>query len=846
MAPSRLGSVLAVALFVVPGAGPAAEPARADSHGDPLPDEARARLGTIRLRHGGKIRSAAFTPDGRTLLSDGEDGVRVWDLANGREVRHLLPDGPGTGVYLATLSSDGKTVAMIGIGGGTLGLWDVASGRRLHDLGRRPQALTLRFSPDGKQLAVGLGNAGVELWDTTTGKLRHTLKATVGYPFSVAFTPDGKTMYTFGAVETVGVWDVATGAWLRDIRGCPNIVHLLALAPDGKQFATIGLSAAGAGIPRYDPDNYLRFWDAESGKEIRRLDVPTKKAADGRQEGLCYAGYLGDGKTLLTAAEDGTARVWDVASGKELRQFVLPQRLTVYSELGVAPDGKSAAGVAGHSALRVIDLGSGKDRVPLGGHEGDVFAALLSPDGRTAYTSGHDRTVRAWDAATGAERHRLSGDEQGTAALALARDGRTLFAANAAGRVTAWDVAAARPERRWQQDLPATTHPCVALSPDGKTFASSSALGDTATGKERQTLQQLAGMSFLGSAFVGDGRALAAWARAADVGPLHLHVWDAGTGRLLRGQALDTFSGPQQVVSPVGVALSPDGRLLAEASPSQFIGFHDVATGKAVRRLDNLKDVPESLAFSPDGRTLVWGGVHDPSLRLVELASGRERGRLVGHRGRATSLRFSADGRTLVSGSTDATALVWDLTGRLRAKEAWRLPPPADEVETCWAALSGGDAARAYQALRRLADAPSQAVPLIRQRLRPAAGTDEKRVAALIADLDSDEFAVREKATADLEKVGEGAVAACRKALASAPSAEARRRLELFLEKQAKAAWDAPPERLRETRALEALELAGTAEARALLKELAAGVAGAWLTEEAKAASERLARRSSQ
>jgi HEAT repeat protein len=128
----------------------------------------------------------------------------------------------------------------------------------------------------------------------------------------------------------------------------------------------------------------------------------------------------------------------------------------------------------------------------------------------------------------------------------------------------------------------------------------------------------------------------------------------------------------------------------------------------------------------------------------------------------------------------------------------------------------------------------------LKEALPPVAPADEKRLARLIADLDDDEFATREQATAELEKLGEVALPALRKALAANPSAEVRLRGEQLLRKDD----DPVPsgERLRALRAAEALEQAGTKEAREALRHLAGGAGGARLTREAKAALERLGR----
>lgn len=112
----------------------------------------------------------------------------------------------------------------------------------------------------------------------------------------------------------------------------------------------------------------------------------------------------------------------------------------------------------------------------------------------------------------------------------------------------------------------------------------------------------------------------------------------------------------------------------------------------------------------------------------------------------------------------------------------------------------------------------------------------------LIRDLGSDHFAVRDQASKELENLGEAPIAACRKALASEPSPELRRRLEMLLEKQEQDRRSPSPQRLQIVRALEALEGAGTPRVRQLLQKLADGALESCTTREAKAVLERLAR----
>jgi hypothetical protein len=404
-------------------------------------------------------------------------------------------------------------------------------------------------------------------------------------------------------------------------------------------------------------------------------------------------------------------------------------------------------------------------------------------------------------------------------------------------------------------------------------------LWETATGKERRRFcyrdfqSDGVAASVQSVRLSPDGKRLAVLIRAGGSSQLHIGVWDTVSGKLLKhrsfpgdagsvltpdasgvtvlghgmlaieetatGKRLVTFLGVEDLVP---IAFSPGGKLVAVvrrgpvSEPFPGIGkpgyvpkgdvtglsLVDVTTGQEILQLETGE--VDDFAFSPDGRVLATS--RQGIVCLWEVATGKE----IGPRrryGEVNSVALLPGDRGLLTGLADGTILVWDIT-----PEA----PATNEPERLWTDLAAEDARQAYRAVAALAASPARTIAYLKQHLQPVPELDPKRVAQRIADLDSEQFAVRDAATKELAALGERVRPALRRALEGKPSAEVRRRLVGLL---------ATPQRvptgevLRELRAIWVLERIGTIEARQLLRKLASG-AMAPPTRAAREALERL------
>jgi eukaryotic-like serine/threonine-protein kinase len=670
-----LATGLALALAVVTLAVSNARIAAAlDDEQRALGDEQRARAGLDaalgrekRLLYLERVALAARLwasdqPEWADRLDECPSELRcwAWHYLNALRRPPLANLEHGAAVTALAFGPGGRTLASAGGEGGSVRLWDPATGRALPFKADYGGSVTgLAFSPDGSLLAAA-GDDVVKVWDVATGKERLRL------PWSpwVAFSPDGRSLAS-AVGKDVKVWDPRTGRELHTLPGRAHLVNLAAFRPDGRHLATSAFGGAPGG------KTTVLVREVAGGKQ-----AGAPRTYGDRVDGL---DYTADGwrlvvsqfpSVLVTDAHTGRVRAkFEIPKHGEARPALNPDALVVAY---CSPEGRE---------VHVWDLANRREAFRFRGHNGPVAAVAFSPDAKRLASGDADGTVKVWDLTRGREVRVVAALPEGTGSLALGPDGLLAAAPNhwdlpsEKDVVTAWDTATGRAVHRLRGRNDVTFVPNRGWLAAG-THAGGVILWDAATGREVRTLGGRGHVSYR-LAVSSDGRRLASVSTAGEI-----CVWDTAGGELFR-------SGVGNIARVHKLALSPDGGLLASGSSEGGVCLWDTTTGAWT-----LLGAPaqfSAVAFSPDGKLLAAGG-KDQVIRLWEVPTGRPVRSLHGHTGWVTAAAFTPDGRRLVSGGMDRTVRLWDVE---LGRELLSLPGVAGPVRSVAVSADGRQIAAA-------------------------------------------------------------------------------------------------------------------------------------------------------
>ncbi len=860
---------------------------------EPLPPRAIARLGSYRFYHGPGIECATLSPDGRFVVSavrkfrvfdeekevESERVIVLWDSNTGERVREILvPHAP---IWRVVFSPDSKRLA-VSYGRrdnkSGIALFDVETGKLALQVEKNDSSVGLRnFSRDGKSLFLVKGDRdALILWNVANAKQTREwqrpkgpsewirgreyvyymvpsrdakfIASLVDEPPDYSKLPPGMFPPPYIPRPTVlVVSEGETGKPLYRKVFVDGELGAFAFSADGKRFMTRGKK--------------FTAYESLTGKELYKLDAEST-----------YSFSLSpDGRLALVATGASQVRLWDLDAKKPSHELLSG---LIYSASGLlndqvfSADGKTVL-LTTNSTLRLFDTRTGKERILLG-HRSRV-APCFTANGKTLLTTcGELRQV--WDL-THSQKPSLVKQRPrnvwegicGNQAIAHGVDGR-LFVDEINNIVCIRDTSTGKVVHELKKDgwsgsfgrfSPDASRLALrrylresGINKDGNYWISLSKksevlrLYDTKTGVKTGDIELKNGLSWVVPVFTRDGKTIG-WVDY--FGDVHLH--DSTTGKLIRSLR-STLPLRKRECNDAELLLSPDGQIVivttyyhsryaspesGEEQPMPVTRVFDVTLDKEIRRFGgNSKSskVPvrhSCSAISPDGRLLAVADEDSPTIRVIEIASGKVRAELEGHRHGVHAMTFSPDGRTLASGGEDGVVYLWNVIEQAADTSG---------LDARWIDLSHENPLRAAEAISAFARVPDLAVAFFRKRLNPVEPASQTHLAQLFADLEGRDFAKRVSARQSLLDLGELADGAVRRALRNSPSLEMERRLQELLEQiESK---PTPKASLQMTRAIEAVERIGTPDAKILLQILAKGAPDVQATRHAIRALRRL------
>ena len=718
------------------------------------------------------FESVAFSPDGKTLASASWDGIKLWDIAT-RKTTLILEETPYGGVESVVFSPDGKTLATAS-DDGTIKLWDVATGNVFILKGHTDDVYSVAFSSDGTMLVSGSNDGTSKLWDVVRRTNTVTFEGHKDNVTSVGFSPDGATIVSGSEDGTVKLWDVATGTNIATLEGhTDEVLWVLSVA----------FSPHGTIVASGSSDNTVKLWDVaeavqpqpaglmiisgndQQGTPGAALPNPlivevrdqygnplpgtqvtfTVTAGEGQFSGQLTVEHVttdANGRaqgTLTLGPGPGTYTTVRVSAGQEFVIFTvgtpdtprsrdgdywtwhLPDGVTArlgkgwildiaYSDDGARLAVGSGIGVWIYNAL------TGAEVDLLTEHTSVIRSVAFNPDGSTLAGGSWDGTIHLWDATTGQHLNTLTGHRSAVRSVAFNPDGSTLASGSQGGTIRLWDATTGQHLRVLTAlDVfgNAEIVNSIAFSPDGNTLASAGKsflsgiihLWDADTGQHMRKIEAFGAAGGIWSvAFSPDGNTLVGSTQILSRGHSgDLYLWDADTGteqRLEKSESGDIFSSaPTYYYS---VAFSPDGSTLVSGGGKFFgggnIDLWDADTGQHKQRLTGHAWPVRKVAFSSDGKRFASGGGEE---LLLWDATGLLLNTVTGHSWMGRSVAFSADG-TIASGNWGGTIDLWDANTEQHKK---RLPGHASAVRNVAFSPDGSTLASVAGKIIRLWDA---------------------------------------------------------------------------------------------------------------------------------------------
>lgn len=557
----------------------------------------------LRDGHTAAVRRAVFSPDGKLLVSVGEDNqVIVWDFAQRMRLK-TITDHKGV-VNTVSFSLDGKWF-LTGDEQQTTIVWDA---KRLEpETVWRDQLGPVRasaFSPDGRLVIYAAGQVSVVREIGTWKKLRELpCWLTYGdflFPENhLVKDNQGRTWNLYTGESLTGVQEDWAGNWA-------------ALSPDRKQLASIGTYG------------HVLFVDLAHGKVV--------KQAHGHHDHGRAVAYSPDGKLVATGSE--RVVLWDVAS---MTKIVPLEYESIVWSVAFSPDGRWLVSTHGDGSILIWDVANRELKANLRQHSGGVRAISFSADGKRLATASDDHSVILWDAANWHKEAVFTRHETRVAAVAFSAHSRWIVSADQSAILIRHDLTHDQAALKIVPPRAEAAY-CVAISPDDRFLATTYGIYDAETGV----------------ALVPHGYWRNVYSAAfSDDGGLLIGVTDHGEVVVLETATWREIARQKWTKSPlVSMSISPDGRYLVTGEDDRKVRLGTINPLRQIGVIGEHTARVKAVAFSPDGKQVASAG-DDKMVALWDVSRRKLMTTIGTHTSPIYALAFSPDGRQLLTGEHD-------------------------------------------------------------------------------------------------------------------------------------------------------------------------------------------------
>jgi len=409
--------------------------------------ETGKKLQTIK-KLDGEPRAIAFSPDGRLIAIAAvtwrwpiASDITVWEITTGKEVNRLK--GKSDAVSCLRFISDGQGLLIgtlqydVSIAMGTMKVWDLRQNRLgKYDVQEGKAVSSLVHLPDQRAVVLQSG-ADVEVRDIKTWKVLHSFEPTdddqreetrhsrfvvsQSRAEAVGFSRDGLTVSAALPGEGIRSWDRRTGGVRNQISR--EASDVIATASNGD------------------------FIAEATAKEVRLVNLVSgdhKVVPLPMPDSVSAIALSPDGRSLVTADDDGEIQIWDVTSGQLKKTFETGKEITA---LAIDPSGQLLAAARADRSIGFWNVTTGPLQLELRKHQDVVNALAFSPDGKTIASGGDDRTAIVWDVATAKVKRTLKDHDLTVTSLAFSPDGQLLASASGNSSVVLWNVPTGKVER---------------------------------------------------------------------------------------------------------------------------------------------------------------------------------------------------------------------------------------------------------------------------------------------------------------------------------------------------------------------------------------------------------------